>query len=196
MTSYSINWFTLLLLCTSAPLVLCCDRFDHGSRQVKRELVDLVMEDYDVSLCQRMHAVVFLLSTEDIGIFSIVFVSPCMHWFSYYPLKMAMSWLAHALAYMLWYFYLSPEDSDNLASHFSRNGCLMNRIALKTFLNIYSNWFPRCINVVQLTNQRCFQKVTAHGVTLDDVLLWKSTVRLWCYNSFVYFLKSCCNDLC
>ena len=51
MTSYSSNWFTLLLLCTSAPLVLCCDRFDHGSRQEKCELVDLVMEDYDVSLC-------------------------------------------------------------------------------------------------------------------------------------------------
>ena len=28
-TSYGSNWFTLLLLCTSAPLVLCCDRFDH-----------------------------------------------------------------------------------------------------------------------------------------------------------------------
>ena len=26
---------------------------DHGSSQVKREPVDLVMEDYDVSLCQR-----------------------------------------------------------------------------------------------------------------------------------------------
>ena len=31
------NWFTLLLLCTSAPLILCCDRFDRGSRQAKRE---------------------------------------------------------------------------------------------------------------------------------------------------------------
>ena len=48
------NWFTLLLLCTSAPLVLYCDRFDRGSRQVKRELVDLLMEDYDVSLFQRV----------------------------------------------------------------------------------------------------------------------------------------------
>ena len=26
-----------LLLCTNAPLVLCCDRFDRGSRQVQRE---------------------------------------------------------------------------------------------------------------------------------------------------------------
>ena len=55
MMSYSSNWFTLLLLCTSAPLVLCCDRFDSGSKQVKREPVDLVTpEDYDVSLCQRI----------------------------------------------------------------------------------------------------------------------------------------------
>ena len=46
--SYSSNWFTLLLLCTSAPLVLCCDQFDRGSRQVKRETVDLITEDYDV----------------------------------------------------------------------------------------------------------------------------------------------------
>ena len=54
MTSYSIrNWLTLLLLCTSAPLVLCCDQFDRGSRQAMRELVLLVTEDYDVSLCQR-----------------------------------------------------------------------------------------------------------------------------------------------
>ena len=54
MTSYSSNWFTLLLLCTSAPLVLCCDRFDRSSRQVKREPMDLVTEDYDVLLCQRI----------------------------------------------------------------------------------------------------------------------------------------------
>ena len=40
MTSYSSNWFTLLLLCTSAPLVLCCDRFDHCSRRAKREPVE------------------------------------------------------------------------------------------------------------------------------------------------------------
>ena len=52
--SFSSNWFTLLLLCTSAPLVLYCDRFDRGSRQVKREPVDMVTEDYDVSLCQRV----------------------------------------------------------------------------------------------------------------------------------------------
>ena len=51
MMSYSSNWFMLLLLCTSTPLVLGCDRFDHGSKQVKRKLVDLVMEDYDILLC-------------------------------------------------------------------------------------------------------------------------------------------------
>ena len=51
MTAYRSNWFTLLLLRTNAPLVLCCDQFDRGSRQVKRELLDLAMEDYDVSLC-------------------------------------------------------------------------------------------------------------------------------------------------
>ena len=45
--SFSSNWFTLLLLCTSAPLVLYCDRFDRGSTQVKREPVDLLMEDYE-----------------------------------------------------------------------------------------------------------------------------------------------------
>ena len=47
-------WFTLLLLCTSAPLVLCCDQFSCGLRQVKLKPVDLVMEDYDVSLCQQI----------------------------------------------------------------------------------------------------------------------------------------------
>ena len=52
--SFSSNWFTLLLLCTSAPLVLYCDRFDRGSRQVKSEPVDLLMEDYDISLFQRV----------------------------------------------------------------------------------------------------------------------------------------------
>ena len=46
--SYSSNWLMQLLLFTSAPLVLCCDRLDCGSRQVKREPADLVMEDYDV----------------------------------------------------------------------------------------------------------------------------------------------------
>ena len=57
MTNLSTDFlckFTLLLLCTSAPLVLCCDRFDHGSRQVRREPVDLVMMDYDTSLCQQI----------------------------------------------------------------------------------------------------------------------------------------------
>ena len=32
--------------------VWCCDRFDRGSRRIKRENIDLVTEDYDVSLCQ------------------------------------------------------------------------------------------------------------------------------------------------
>ena len=54
MMSCNGNWFTLLLLCTSAPLVLYCDRFDYGSSQVKLEPIALVMEDYDVSLCQRI----------------------------------------------------------------------------------------------------------------------------------------------
>ena len=49
-TSYSSNWIRLLLLCTIAPLVLCCDRFDRGSRQVKRDPVDLVTVDYAVTL--------------------------------------------------------------------------------------------------------------------------------------------------
>ena len=40
-TSYSSNWIMPLLLCTSAPLVLCCGQFDRGSRQVKRDRVDL-----------------------------------------------------------------------------------------------------------------------------------------------------------
>ena len=53
MTSYVNNWFTLLLLCTSTPLVLCCDRFDRGSRQVNCELVT---GDYDVSLCQGINS--------------------------------------------------------------------------------------------------------------------------------------------
>ena len=53
-TSYSSNWFTLLLLCTIAPLDLCGDQFDHGSRQVKREPADLATEDHDESLCQRI----------------------------------------------------------------------------------------------------------------------------------------------
>ena len=44
----------LLLLCPKAPLVLCGDRFDHGSRQAKCKPVDLAIEDYDVSLCQRI----------------------------------------------------------------------------------------------------------------------------------------------
>ena len=51
--SYSSNWITLLLLCTSTPLVSCCDRFDHGSRQVTRDPVELVPVDYDITLhCQ------------------------------------------------------------------------------------------------------------------------------------------------
>ena len=48
------NWFTLLLICTSASLGLCGDRFNRGSRKVKREPVDLATEDYDESLFQRI----------------------------------------------------------------------------------------------------------------------------------------------
>ena len=53
-TSYDSYWIKLLLLCTSAPLVLCCDRFDRGSREVKRDPVDLVTEDYDITLRRRI----------------------------------------------------------------------------------------------------------------------------------------------
>ena len=49
-TSYSSNWIMLLLLCTSAPLVLCCDQFDHGSRQVKGDPVDLLTVNYDINV--------------------------------------------------------------------------------------------------------------------------------------------------
>ena len=51
----------LLLLCTRALLVLFCYWFDRGSRQVKRELVDQVMEDYDISLCQRIGRLVVII---------------------------------------------------------------------------------------------------------------------------------------
>ena len=54
MTSYSSNWITLLLLCTSAPIgfVLWSVRswFKTGKGWTGR----LVTEDYDVSLCQRI----------------------------------------------------------------------------------------------------------------------------------------------
>ena len=43
----------LLLLCISALLVLCGDRFDRSSRQVNRETIDMAMEDFDVSLGDR-----------------------------------------------------------------------------------------------------------------------------------------------
>ena len=45
-----------MFLCTSTPLVVCCDRFDRGSRQVKCDLVDLVTEDYDKILCWQIDA--------------------------------------------------------------------------------------------------------------------------------------------
>ena len=47
----SSNWITLPLLCTRTPLVWCCDRFNHSSRQVKPNPVDLVMEDFAITLC-------------------------------------------------------------------------------------------------------------------------------------------------
>ena len=52
--SYSSNRITQLLLCTSAKLVLCRDQFDRGSRQVKRDQVDLLTVDYDITLCWRI----------------------------------------------------------------------------------------------------------------------------------------------
>ena len=67
MMSYSNNWFTLLLPCTSPPLFLCCDRFDGDSRKVKREPVDLVTEDYDVSLCQQISKFCVLSATIEYG---------------------------------------------------------------------------------------------------------------------------------
>ena len=53
MTSYSTNWFTLLLLCTSTPLIFCSDQFDRGSRQVKREPFDLatLLANFTISTC-------------------------------------------------------------------------------------------------------------------------------------------------
>ena len=54
MTPYSSKLFTLVLLCASGPLVLRGERFDRGSGQLKRELVYLTMNNYDVSLYQRI----------------------------------------------------------------------------------------------------------------------------------------------
>ena len=34
---------------TRAPLVLCCEQFDRGSRQVKCDPVDVVTEDYGIT---------------------------------------------------------------------------------------------------------------------------------------------------
>ena len=34
------NHATVASFCTGAPLVMCCDWLDHGSRQVKHDLVD------------------------------------------------------------------------------------------------------------------------------------------------------------
>ena len=44
--SCSTNCITLMMLCTRTPLVLCCDQFDRGSNQVKRDLVDLAIVGY------------------------------------------------------------------------------------------------------------------------------------------------------
>ena len=49
----------LLLLSTSALLVLCCDRFDSGSRQVKCDPVDLVKENYDITIRGRIEHSLF-----------------------------------------------------------------------------------------------------------------------------------------
>ena len=38
----------------TGSLYYCCAPMLHGARQVKREPVDLVMEDYAVSLCQQI----------------------------------------------------------------------------------------------------------------------------------------------
>ena len=52
--SYNSNWITLLLLYTSAPLVLCCDRLNCGSRQVMHDPVYLVTVDYCITLRWRI----------------------------------------------------------------------------------------------------------------------------------------------
>ena len=64
--SYSSNW--TVLLCTSAPLGLSCDRFDHGSRQVERDPLDLVMEDYNITLHWRIEINIGLCLNEQIVI--------------------------------------------------------------------------------------------------------------------------------
>ena len=43
----------------SAQLVLCCDRFDRGSRQVKRDQVDLLTVDYDMTLRWRIYGALY-----------------------------------------------------------------------------------------------------------------------------------------
>ena len=55
-TSFNSTGSRKLLPCTSVPLALCCDRVNHGSRQVKRDPVDLVTEDYDLTLRWRIVA--------------------------------------------------------------------------------------------------------------------------------------------
>ena len=51
---HTSSWITLLLLCNGAPLVLCCEGFNHGSRQVKHDPVNLVTVDYDITLSWQM----------------------------------------------------------------------------------------------------------------------------------------------
>ena len=54
---------TGLRYCYYAPVLhWFCDRIDCGSWQVKREPVNLVKEDYDISLCQQI-AVTAMQST-------------------------------------------------------------------------------------------------------------------------------------
>ena len=57
----------LLLLCTSAPLVLHCDRFNCGSRQVKLDPVDLVTVDYDITLRWQIPPPIFTQNSEKTG---------------------------------------------------------------------------------------------------------------------------------
>ena len=51
---YSKNRIMLLLLCTSAPMVLYCNWFGRGSRQAKRDPVDLVTVGYEITLWWRI----------------------------------------------------------------------------------------------------------------------------------------------
>ena len=49
--------------CSIGSLVFCCDQFDRGSRWVKRNPVDQVTEDYDITLRWRIILIFILAGT-------------------------------------------------------------------------------------------------------------------------------------